>query len=741
MRFGRGTAQALLCVIAAAACGKSEIEQQPGGVIFDASKISLSYVCDNSFNVRNLNSVTVPASWAVENSGDHGDLALPAAPGSQQFSETPFVTRAIGTVVLSSSGRRLVSAANMQQKCDPKNSPSVQVTVSPGSVNVFTSSRQQFSAQVTGSTDLAVIWSVQEGAAGGSVDSNGLYTAPGITGTFHVVATSHANAARSGSATVTVQPAPINVTMNPTAATVAAGGQQQFSAQVGGSPDTAVLWSVREGAAGGSVDGTGLYTAPPGFGIFHVVASSHADSTRSAVARVTVGTEVSLSGPGHWDAPQAWPLVPIHVSLLHDGTVLTWSRNAQPHDWDPATTAFTEIPLPTNLFCAGMTFMADGRLMVTGGHITDDHGVADVNIFDPETMSWIQQPAMANGRWYPTAVTMADGGIVVIAGAMADGNLNLIPEVRNADGTWRELTGASFLVPYYPRTFLAPNGQPFNAGSDRHTKFLDITGAGQWLPGPTMQYKGSDRGYGTAVMYRPGKILIAGGDMTPPTNTAEVLDLNDPSPAFRFTQSMFHARRHVNSTVLPDGKVLITGGTSGPGFNDETHAELSAELWDPATETWTELSSEQIPRVYHSVALLMPDARVLVGGGGEGGRPSTDEANIEMFSPPYLFNSDGSPARQPQINSAPDAVAYGATFQVSSPDAASISSVVLIKSGSVTHAFNFNQRFIPAAFSAGSGSLTVTAPGDPNVAPPGHYLLFILNAQGVPSVARIVHVG
>ena len=738
MRFRRGPALALLCVIAAAACGKSGIEQ-PGGDIFDPTKISLTYLCENNFRVQNYNPVAVPASWSVENSGDHGDLMLAAAPGAQQSGETLFNTRAIGTVVLSSSGRRLGSTANMQQKCDSQNSGLVQVAVSPGSMTMSTSSTQQFSAQVTGSNDVAVIWSVQEGAAGGSIDSKGLYTSPATTETFHVMATSHANAARSGSATVTVRPASINVTMNPSTATVAAGGQQQFSAQVSGSPDTAVLWSVREGAAGGSVDGTGLYTAPPGFGVFHVLATSHADPTRSATATVTVGTPVSLSGPGHWDPPQTWPLVPIHVSLLRDGRVLTWSRNAQPHVWDPASHSFVEITLGTNLFCAGTTFLADGRLMVTGGHITDDHGVADVNIFDPGTMSWIPQPSMAAGRWYPTATTLADGGVVVIAGAMADGNLNPIPEVRNADGTWRQLTGASFIVPYYPRTFLAPNGMPFNAGSDRHTKFLDITGAGQWIPGPTMQYGGSDRGYGTAVMYRPGKILIAGGD-SPPTNTAEVVDLNDPSPAFRFTQSMIHARRQVNSTVLPDGKVLVTGGTSGAGFNDETHAEPSAELWDPSTESWTELASEQVPRVYHSVALLMPDARVLVGGGGEGAG-GTDEPNIEMFSPPYLFNSDGSPAIRPQITSAPSAVGYGATFQVSSPDAASITSVVLIKSGSVTHAFNFNQRFISVGFSAGGGSLSVTAPSDPKVAPPGHYLLFILNAQGVPSVARIVQIG
>jgi hypothetical protein len=376
---------------------------------------------------------------------------------------------------------------------------------------------------------------------------------------------------------------------------------------------------------------------------------------------------------------------------------------------------------------------------VPGGHITDDHGLADVNIFDPATTTWSTQPPMANGRWYPTAITLADGGIVVMAGAMADTNMNLIPEVRNADGTWRQLTGAPLEIPYYPRTFLAPNGQPFIAGSDRHTKFLDVRGAGQWIPGPTMKHLGNDRGYGTAVMYLPGKILIAGGD-SPPTNTAEVIDLNDPSPAWRFTQSMFHGRRQVSSTVLPDGKVLITGGTSGPGFNDESHAEFSAELWDPATETWTELSSMKIPRVYHSVALLMPDARVLVGGGGEGGN-GTDEPNIEMFSPPYLFNSDGSLATRPQITSAPDAVAYGASFQVASPDAANVTSVVWIKTGAVTHAFNVTQRYIPVGFSAGAGSLTVTAPADPNVAPPGHYLLFILNARGVPSVARIVQIG
>jgi len=310
--------------------------------------------------------------------------------------------------------------------------------------------------------------------------------------------------------------------------------------------------------------------------------------------------------------------------------------------------------------------------------------------------------------------------------------------VRNPDGTWRELTGAQFPVPWYPKLFPAPGSRVFLAGSDRHTKFLDTTGTGQWIDGPTTKF--ANRDYGTAVMYAPGKVMIAGGAI-PPTDTAEVIDINAASPAWRFTASMNHPRRHVTGTVLPDGKVLITGGTSGTGFNDETHAVFSAELWDPATEKWTELSSMTILRVYHSVALLMPDARVLVGGGGEGAS-GTDEPNIEMFSPPYLFNSDGSLAARPTITQAPDSLAYGASFQVSSPDAAQISAVVLMRNGAVTHTFNSSELRVPLHFSSSGGnSLQVTAPAVPDLATAGPYMLFILNAQGVPSVARMVHLG
>jgi hypothetical protein len=187
--------------------------------------------------------------------------------------------------------------------------------------------------------------------------------------------------------------------------------------------------------------------------------------------------------------------------------------------------------------------------------------------------------------------------------------------------------------------------------------------------------------------------------------------------------------------VLPDGTVLATGG--GPDTNavGVDNAVLAAELWSPVTETWTTLASMSRPRLYHSNALLLPDARVLILGGGRfnGGDAPTDQKSSEIFSPPYLFKGP-----RPVIASAPSATTYGTNISVQTPDAASIGSVVLMKLGTVTHSFNTNQRIVPLAFTAGSGTLSVQTPANANLAPPGHYMLFILNTNGVPSVASIV---
>jgi hypothetical protein len=196
-------------------------------------------------------------------------------------------------------------------------------------------------------------------------------------------------------------------------------------------------------------------------------------------------------------------------------------------------------------------------------------------------------------------------------------------------------------------------------------------------------------------------------------------------------------RRQMNATLLADGKVLATGGTAAPGFSDVTGAVFAAEEWDPATEQWTTMASEQRVRVYHSTAVLLPDGRVLEAGSGAGGGVA-DELSGEIFSPPYLFTPDGNPAPRPTITSLPSNGTWGQTVTVGTPDAASISKVTFLRLGSVTHAFNAGQRFLSLSFSQGPGGLQVTLPPSVGAAPAGPYMMFILNGAGVPSVAKIM---
>jgi hypothetical protein len=246
-------------------------------------------------------------------------------------------------------------------------------------------------------------------------------------------------------------------------------------------------------------------------------------------------------------------------------------------------------------------------------------------------------------------------------------------------------------------------------------------------------------------MYSPGKILIVGGGGqsrlvdSVPTATAEVIDLNQATPAWRFVGSMAYRRRHLNATLLPNGQVLVTGGTAGGGFADIPGAVLAAEIWDPTTEQWTTVAPSSVPRIYHSSTLLLPDGRVLHSGSGDGqGMPR--QYNAEFYSPPYLFAPDGSPARRPVIASAPASITYGSTFRVNTLDAAAITKVSLIRLGAVTHAFNQSQRFSWLAFTRVTGGLRITTPANANLAPPGYYMLFLLNGSGVPSVASILQV-
>jgi hypothetical protein len=456
---------------------------------------------------------------------------------------------------------------------------------------------------------------------------------------------------------------------------------------------------------------------------------------------------------GEWAPKFDWPNVGIHVHMLPTGTVLFWSRrekgetldphNCTPRQWDPATNTFSNVPQPGfNLFCAGHTFLADGRLLVVGGHISDSHGERHATVYDPWKNNWTRIDDMNRGRWYPTAVTLPDGRVLVSSGSDESAVTNDVQQIGK-DGHWTSIVNFDGL-PLYPRLHVAPDGRVFMAGARTDTYLLDTSGGGDWKR--VADRTDCLRDYAPSVMYDVGKVLFVGGGI-PPLKTAETINLNEKVLKWRPTGSMSIGRRHHNATLLPDGTVLVTGGTSGDGgpnngFNDLSKPVLAAELWDPASGKWTVLASESVPRCYHSAAILLPDARVLSTGGGEY-RPDNQHENdpkdshkdAQIFSPPYLFRGS-----RPVITAAPDQVTYGQTFEVQTPAPNQVRRVSWVRLSSVTHAFNTNQRINFLKSTAAGGKLMVTAPAGANVCPPGHYMLFLLSVKGVPSVAKTIRI-
>jgi uncharacterized protein YjdB len=522
----------------------------------------------------------------------------------------------------------------------------------------------------------------------------------------------------------------VSVDVTPASASVPVGGTEQLTAtpkDAAGQPLTGrtVTWAT-DAPAVATVSAAGLVTGV-GAGSATITATSEGKSGTASVT-VTAGGQALV---GEWSSVLPAPIVQLHVQLLPNGKVLSWGHDGDPLVWDPATRNFTAVPSPSPVFCGGHDFLPDGRLLVTGGEITSSHGLANTNIFDYRTTSWQAGPRMAQGRWYPTNTTLPNGEVLTIAGEDENGTTVSIPEVWDGTG-WRRLTTASLVLPYYPRTFVAPDGRVFYAGAQQQSRYLDVTGTGSWINGPLRKF--GERPYGPAVMYEPGKILyMAGGN--PPTSTAEIIDLNQPSPEWTYTGSMAYARWNANATVLPTGEVLVTGGTRLGDRTDPAGATKAAELWNPATGRWTTLASNAVFRGYHSTSLLLPDGRVLHTGGGDCCRVP-DNLNYELYSPPYLFWG----ARPIVTGATSGAVGYGQTLFVETPDGAGIAKVSLVRFGSVTHAFDQGQRLVPLSFSQAAGGLSVTLPASRTAVPPGPYMLFLVNGNGVPSVGRIMRV-
>ncbi len=422
---------------------------------------------------------------------------------------------------------------------------------------------------------------------------------------------------------------------------------------------------------------------------------------------------------GQWGAVHALPWRPVHSILLPTGNIMVYANTDQ-RQWDPITeTLIDTADHGYDAFCGGHTLLADGRVFFTGGHIPGCTGLPNATYYDPttDTFNWV--PDMAGGRWYPSLVTLSNGDIVTMSGRLEDGSKNLFPEVWEvANNGWRRLTGASLNLPLFPAAFLAPSGQVFVATSP--SRFLDTSGTGTWTTSATRQESGRDN-YGSACMYEVGKVIYTGG-ADAPTATCEVIDLNAPTPTWSFVAPMPQVRRQHDVSILPDGRVLVIGGSSSSGFNTEDGPK-PAIVWDPVADNWTTWATEAEYRGYHSEAVLLPDGRVASIGGD--GHPT-----LQVFSPPYLFQGT-----RPTVATSPASVALSDTFFVGTPDAASIAQVNLLRPSAVTHTKNMNQRINKLAFTEVAGGLDVTMPSNPTECPPGHYMLFLIDTNGIPAAA------
>ena len=464
-----------------------------------------------------------------------------------------------------------------------------------------------------------------------------------------------------------------------------------------------------------------------------------------ATLRAQAGTQ------GQWTTlGTLMPINPVHVTLMRTGRVLVVSgsgnvateTNFRAAVWDPQTDTLVTQPLLWDMFCNGMVVLPDGRPFVIGGNLQYDPfwGHRKTSAFDPATETFTDLQNMAHGRWYPTPTVLGDGRVMTFSGLLETGGTNTAVEIYTPGSGWSVEYPAGWTPPLYPRMHLLPNGKVFYSGSGRGSRLFDPA-TKTWSAVVATTNYGTTRSYGTSVLlplmpangYAPRVMIFGGGN--PSTATTEIIDPSAATPVWQYGPNMSQPRIQMNATLLPSGKVLLTGGSKND--EDAATASLNADLYDPTTNTFSSAGANAFPRLYHSNALLLPDATVLLNGGNP--QRGNYQQRQEVYKPAYLFNSSGTPANRPTISSVnPGAVRYGSTFQVVTAEATDISSVALIRPGSPTHAFDQDQRFVGLSFTAGSGVLNVTAPPNGNIAPPGYYMLFILNSAGVPSVATFV---
>jgi hypothetical protein len=478
--------------------------------------------------------------------------------------------------------------------------------------------------------------------------------------------------------------------------------------------------------------------------------------------------------------------------------------NTRIHDLDADAANVITIGSPTtDVFCSSHAFLGDGRLLIGGGTESwnggggpgggHDHAGGNFGghpacwVFNFRRREWqrvadfifIEGSAMGEGegggRWYPTVLTLPSGGIIAFSGHPSrrsrEWHNNNIPEIYSpASNSWRRLAPHDKMT-FYPRMHLIRNNQIFVASG---------TGTGPG-PGKSKIFDLDTEIFTSDTFSRPGgakgfynnwsnsSVLLP---LLPSDNYAPRIlmcndrkpiriDLSDPSPAWQIagTRALTETREYASATILPNGKVLVNGGFTNPD-DDPGSAVNEVEIYDPGIDwaggnyeagqgTWTPPEDPaQVPRNYHSTALLLPDGSVWTGGSSKaaasGDPAAVGEMRIEIYEPDYYSN----PAR-PDLTNAPASLDYrNGSFLIKTPQANKIERVALIRCGSSTHAGNFDQRYVACNFKSTHGvldGLDVEFPTDPSVVPPGYYMLWIVDNAGLPCnnarFIRIAHRG
>ncbi|HSI31701.1 MAG TPA: galactose oxidase-like domain-containing protein, partial [Miltoncostaeaceae bacterium] len=449
---------------------------------------------------------------------------------------------------------------------------------------------------------------------------------------------------------------------------------------------------------------------------------------------------------GEWSGKTHIDVTGIHAILLPTGRVLFFNYGPSAEGiaaiWDPETGARRRVDPPggDNLWCGGQTLLADGRVLVAGGNApkTSDlfNGLDTIYTFDPWTETWMFQGRMNEGRWYPTTTTLPDGRVLITSGRMRDGSGNINEDVDvftpNPDPTKRGTvqTVARRWLNMYPLQHVIRDGRVLVSGPSGVD--VGIFNPANWgfTPLPHRPYGNHTKGSAVLLPDGPGgssKVMTIGGVGE---DEVEIIDAADLGAGWRRRAPLPQTRRNTNSVLTPDGAVITIGGNLEENY---ISPQKEALRYDPAANTWTPMAAQAEERGYHSTALLLPDGRIMSAGDDGPSDLGGQSDEIEVFSPPYLFKGP-----RPQITSAPDAVPYGSAFGVGTPDG-DVAKAVLVAPGATTHANDMHQRLVPLAMTRTAGGLQLTAPATTSIAPPGHYMLFLVDSAGVPSVARFVH--